>query len=181
MRSGAEGRVECSQFREDIADEDLDLRAEEDAGGVVAEPEGAGAEFVVGFECVAFFGVHALDFDVEAQGFSRRIGDGDCLGAEGFDIDQKGRSPRKDERADFFACGQRLATNEKGGGEEVSDGGNFDWFPLGGFGTWPDPFAAAREGAVFAFDASRERAGVVFFELGRMDCLESHAIGGGIQ
>ena len=181
MRSGAEGRVECSQFSEDIADEDLDFGAKEDAGGVVAQPEGAGAEFVVGFECVAFFGVHALDFDVEAQGFTRRIGDGDCLGAEGFDIDQKGRSTREDERADFFAFREGLAADEKGGGEEVSDGGNFNRFPLGGFGTWRDPFAAAREGAVVAFDACREGAGVVFFELGRMDCLEAIAGGSSIE
>ena len=69
--------MECGQFGEDIADEDLDLRAEEDAGGVVAEPEGAGAEFVVGFERVAFFGVHALDFDVEVQGFTWRVAPGD--------------------------------------------------------------------------------------------------------
>ncbi len=46
----------------------------------VAEPEGAGAEFVVGFECVAFFGVHALDFDVEAQGFTRRVASGGGIG-----------------------------------------------------------------------------------------------------
>ena len=152
MRSGAEGRVECSQFREDIANEDLDLRAEEDAGGVVAEPEGAGAEFVVGFERVAFFGVHALDFDVEAQGFTRRIGDGDCLGAERFDIDQKGRSTREDERADFITFSQRLAANEKGCGKEIADRRDFDRFPLGRLGTPGSRFAQARESAVFAFD-----------------------------
>ena len=46
----------------------MDFGAEEDAVGVVAEPEGAGAEFAVGLEGVGFFGVHALDFDAEAQG-----------------------------------------------------------------------------------------------------------------
>ena len=75
--------MECGQFGEDIADEDLDLRAEEDAGGVVAEPEGAGAEFVVGLERVAFFGVHALDFDVEVQGFTWRVASGEWRVASG--------------------------------------------------------------------------------------------------
>ena len=144
--------MECGQFGEDIADEDLDLGAEEDAGGVVAEPEGAGAEFVVGLERVAFFGVHALDFDVEAQGFTRGVGDGDCLGTEGFDIDQKWRSAREDEGADFITFGQRLAANEEGCGKEIADGRDFDRLPLGGPGTPGSRFAQAREGAVFAFD-----------------------------
>ena len=34
LRSGGEGRVECSQFGKDIADEDLDFGAEEDVKGV---------------------------------------------------------------------------------------------------------------------------------------------------
>jgi hypothetical protein len=67
-RIGAVLRVECGQLGEDIADEDLDFGSEENAIGVVAEPEGAGAEFAVGLKGVAFFCVHTLDFDVEAEG-----------------------------------------------------------------------------------------------------------------
>jgi hypothetical protein len=113
--------VECGQFRKDIAYEDLDFGAEEDARGVVAEPERAGAEFVVGFELVAFFGVHALDFDVEAQGIALGAGDGNFIGSEGFDIDEKGGSAWKDEGADFFAFGEGLAADEEGSGEEIAD------------------------------------------------------------
>jgi len=67
-RIGAVLRVECGQLGKDITDEDLDFGSEEDAVGIIAEPEGAGAEFAVGLKGVAFFCVDALDFDVEAEG-----------------------------------------------------------------------------------------------------------------
>ena len=177
----AVGWLKRGQFCEDVAYEDLDFGAEEDAVGVVAEPEGAGAEFVVGLEGVAFFSVHALDFDVEAQGLARTAGDGDFIGSEGFDIDEKGRSAWKDQCADFFAFREGLAADEEGGGEEVSDGGNFDWLPLAGLGIGGNPFAKAGEVAVVAFDACREGAGGVFFELGGVDRLEAIAGGSGIE
>ena len=159
----------------------MDFGAEEDAVGVVAEPEGAGAEFLVGLEGVAFFGVHALDFDVEAQGVARGAGDGDFIGSEGFDIDEKCRSAWKDEGADFFALREGLAADEEGGGEEVSDGGNFDWLPLGGLRSRRDPFAEAGEVAIVACDACREGAGGVYFKLGGLDRLEAIAGGAGIE
>ena len=169
------------QFCEDVAYEDLDFGAEKDAVGVVAEPEGAGAEFVVGLEGVAFFGVHALDFDVEAQGVAWGADDGDFIGSEGFDIDEKGGSTWKDEGADFFAFREGLAADEEGSGEEVSDGGNFDWLPLAGLGIGGNPLAEAGEVSVVAFDACREGAGSVFFELGGLDRLEAIAGGAGIE
>jgi hypothetical protein len=59
---------EGGQLGKHIADEDLDFGAEEYAVGVVAEPEDPGAEFAVRLEGIAFFSVHALNFDVEAEG-----------------------------------------------------------------------------------------------------------------
>ncbi len=159
----------------------MDFGAEEDAVGVVAEPEGAGAEFVVGLEGVGFFGVHALDFDIEAQGVARGAGDGDFLGSEGFDIDEKWRSAWEHEGADFFAFGEGLAADEEGCGEEVPDGGDFDRLPLGGLAIGRNPLAEAGEVAVLTFDACREGAGGVFFELLGVDRLEAITGGAGIE
>ena len=159
----------------------MDFGAEEDAVRVVAEPEGAGAEFVVGLEGVGFFGVHALDFDVEADGVARGAGDRDFIESEGFDIDEKGRSAWEHEGADLFAFGEGLAADEEGGGEEVSDGGDFDGLPLGGLGIGGNPFAEAGEVAVVAFNACGKGAGGVFFELRGLDRLEAITGGAGIE
>jgi len=136
---------------------------------------------VVGLEGVAFFGVHALDFNVEAQGVPWGARDGDFFGSEGFDIDEKGESSWKDKGANFFAFGEGLATDEEGGSEEVADGGDFDLFPLAGLGIGGNPFAEAGECAVFAFDACREAAGGIFFELLGMNRLEAISDGAGIE
>jgi hypothetical protein len=74
-----------------------------------------------------------------------------------------------------------LAANEEGCSEEVTDGGDFNLFPLARLGIGRNPFAKAGECAVFAFDACREAAGGIFFELLGMNRLKAIAGGAGIE
>jgi len=132
-------------------------------------------------EGVSFFGVYALDFEVEAEGVAGTGGEGDGFGAAGFDVDEEGGAAGEHEESHGFALGECLAADEEHASEEIAHGGDFDLFPFRGLVARGSPFAQGAEVSALAFDEGDERAGgVVFHEVGA-EGVEGAAVGASVE